>query len=81
MACRDGETDTKTRFRSERFYNVDDKHYFSTREGREIGPYGSKKDAEEGLQRYLKCIVKDESTEIQAEQAALEGSWANTHFQ
>ncbi len=80
MACRDGEEE-KTRFRSERFYVVDDRHYFSTREGIELGPFGSKKDAAEGLKRYLQCLNEDEGTEIQAQQAAMEGTWANTHFQ
>ena len=41
-------------FRTNRFFTVADKWYFSTREGFDSGPYGDKSQAEEGLRRFLK---------------------------
>ncbi|OZG71456.1 hypothetical protein BTA51_21210 [Hahella sp. CCB-MM4] len=43
-----------TPFRTDRFFSVSDKWYFSTREGFDSGPYASKLRAEEGLKRFLK---------------------------
>lgn len=80
MACRAGEED-KTRFRSQRFYIVDDKHYFSTREGTEIGPFGSRKDAEDGLARYIKYATGENANIRLAETAAMQGEWASTQFE
>ncbi len=80
MTCRDGEEE-KTRFRSERLYIVDEKHYFSTREGTEIGPFGSRLDAEQGMQRYVKHINSEGGSEKKAHAAALQGDWASTNFE
>ncbi len=80
MACRAGEIE-KTRFRSERFYIVDDKHYFSTREGTEIGPFGSRQDAEDGLDRYIKYVSGETPNIKLAESAAMQGDWASTQFE
>lgn len=80
MTCRHGEGE-KTRFRSERFYCVDDKHYFSTREGSEIGPFGRRQDAEQGLQRYVKYMAGENPNEKMAQTAALQGDWASTYFE
>jgi hypothetical protein len=41
-------------FRTERFFAVGNRWYFSTREGIDSGPYASKDRAEEGLRRFLK---------------------------
>ncbi|WLQ14038.1 DUF6316 family protein [Hahella aquimaris] len=46
--------DGLTPFRSDRFFAVGDKWYFSTREGFDSGPYAAKERAEEGLRRFLK---------------------------
>ena len=45
-----------TYFRSARFFKVDAKYYFSTREGTEIGPYISIETATQGLDRYVKSV-------------------------
>ena len=41
-------------FRTNRFFTVSDKWYFSTREGFDSGPYVDKANAEDGLKRFLK---------------------------
>jgi len=40
-------------FRSNRFFSVSGRWYFSTREGEDLGPFASRDDAETGLARYL----------------------------
>ena len=45
-------------FRSNRFFNVGTKWYFSTREGFDSGPYADKHRAESSLQRFLAIISK-----------------------
>ncbi len=42
-----------TRFRSDRYFVVDKKWYFTTREGTNEGPFNSADDAHRGLGRYL----------------------------
>ena len=44
-------------FRTDRFFSVSDKWYFSTREGFDSGPYANKGRAEEGLKRFLKVAL------------------------
>mgnify|MGYP007012736374 FL=1 len=46
-------------FRSDRFYEVDKKHYFSTREGIEIGPFRSKNEADLDFERFIGRIEKN----------------------
>lgn len=41
-------------FRTERFFAVGNRWYFSTREGVDSGPYASRERAAEGLKRFLK---------------------------
>ena len=67
-------------FRSGRFYNAGGEYYFSTREGMEVGPFGSKKEAAMGLERFVHCL-KTEECVVKAKQAAETGSWAITNFQ
>jgi len=45
-------------FRSNRFFSVGSKWYFSTREGFDSGPYSNKERAEHSLQRFLNIITK-----------------------
>lgn len=45
-----------TPFRSNRFFSVGDKWYFSTREGFDSGPYANKARAETSLKRFLHII-------------------------
>lgn len=42
-----------TRFRSDRYFVVDKKWYFTTREGTNEGPFDSAEAARQGLARYL----------------------------
>ena len=71
----------RTRFRSDRFYLVDAKYYFSTREGQELGPFYSKNEASLGLERYIRCINEGSELNIKsASQIALQGNWAVSHY-
>lgn len=45
-------------FRSNRFFYVGNKWYFSTREGFDSGPYANKERAQNSLQRFLKIACK-----------------------
>ena len=45
-------------FRSDRFFSVGRKWYFSTREGFDSGPYANKERAKHSLQRFLNIINK-----------------------
>ena len=51
---RKGEDTEKTWFRTDRFYNVNGSWHFMTREGEELGPYGSKQDAQAALMLYIR---------------------------
>ncbi|MFL0804156.1 MAG: DUF6316 family protein [Agarilytica sp.] len=80
MTCRAGETE-QTRFRSDRLYAVENKYFFSTREGSEIGPFDSHEGAEQALERYLKYIGPEGENETAARAAAMQGEWASTNFE
>ncbi|OEY66640.1 DUF6316 family protein [Marinobacter sp. X15-166B] len=43
-------------FRSERIFCVDNKWYFTTREGFDSGPFYSRQRAEIGVQRFLHVV-------------------------
>lgn len=43
-------------FRSGRFFSASGKWFFSTREGRDHGPYESKQQAEEELRMFLRGL-------------------------
>lgn len=45
-------------FRSDRFFTVGDKWYFTTREGFDSGPYANRERAEKSLQRFLNIVSK-----------------------
>ncbi len=45
-------------FRSDRFFCVGNKWYFSTREGFDSGPYANKERAEMSLNRFLQVVSK-----------------------
>lgn len=45
-------------FRSDRFFCVGNKWYFSTREGFDSGPYANKHRAENSLNRFLNIVSK-----------------------
>lgn len=81
MTNREDDEEEKTRFRSVRFFAIEDKYYFSTREGMEVGPFTSKEEAEAGLTRYINALEDNNGNTSLAEAAALHGNWASTHFQ
>lgn len=80
MKNRKGEPE-QTRFRSERFFVVGDAHYFTTREGTDLGPFGSKAEAELGLERYIQYMLTENPCEKIARDVALQGNWATTNYQ
>lgn len=45
-------------FRSGRYFNVEAKWYFSSREGIDHGPYDSKYDAEVSLDVFIQNIIQ-----------------------
>jgi hypothetical protein len=54
--------------RSGRYFYIDNKWYFSCREGKEKGPYESKEDAEKALLAYIEEMAdsQESSTEEMA---------------
>ena len=54
MSMRDKDQETKTFFRSDRFFCEGGKWYFTTRENTIEGPYDSRADAEQELMLYLR---------------------------
>lgn len=81
MAIRNGEEE-KTWFRTDRFFCVDNKWYFSTREGTSIGPYHTKEDARQGMALYVEHMTKTGGEgESVAHKIATSGRWSATHFQ
>jgi len=52
IESRSGETENIP-FRTGRFYNIDSKWYFASREQADVGPYESKQAAEQALTIYL----------------------------
>ena len=55
MEYRNGE-DTAMHFRSERFYAINCEWFFTTREGREIGPFQTHQEAEVELMLYIRHL-------------------------
>lgn len=55
MQIRKGE-ETKSWFRSDRFYHTADGWWFQTREHTELGPYDSHKEAESELCLYIRRL-------------------------
>lgn len=49
-------------FRSDRFFSVGNKWYFSTREGFDSGPYANRERAESSLSHFLQIVSKFAST-------------------
>ena len=52
MDKRDGEQN-RPAFRTDRLYQVDGRWYFVTREKTREGPYDTRLDASQGIQRYI----------------------------
>jgi len=49
-------------FRSGRFFSIENKWYFSSREGIDHGPYDSKHDAEVNLDCFINNIMRVEQS-------------------
>jgi len=79
MVNRKGE-DEKHRYRSDRFFKVNDVWYFTTREKLDIGPFGSIQSAQQGLTLFIKNIESGLSSEKAAAAIAVNGQWATTHY-
>ena len=67
-------------FRTDRCFNVENKWYFSTREGQDVGPFGSREKALRGVQRYIDSIYLGRTSGIYAAKVASDGLWATTGF-
>ncbi len=79
MQLRATETTNRTWFRSERFALIGKDWFFLTREGHNIGPFGSKNEAALGFERYLEFIDDDlERGRKYAESIAARGVWGLT---
>jgi len=80
MAHRAHEED-KTRFRTDRFYTINNKWYFASRENDNIGPFSNLSEARKALRLYLETIKHHQYTEEYAENLAKNGPWATTYYQ
>ena len=76
---REGERD-QTWFRSERFFIVASDHFFSTREGVDVGPFPSRSAAERGLDLYIQVMQTEKSAGLYASKVAMQGLWASTGY-
>ena len=54
---RQGESDSQTRFRVERLFSIGSAWYFSTREGRDQGPFISKEHAQKAISKYIMSVT------------------------
>lgn len=79
LHLREGEGE-RTWFRSDRFFTVESDHFFSTREGVDVGPFPSRAAAERGLQLYIKVMQKEEAAGMYASKIAMQGLWASTGY-
>lgn len=56
---RKNELNVSAHFRAHRVHTINSEWYFVTREGQNIGPFPTKKEAEESLVEFLESIKKD----------------------
>ncbi|KZZ59730.1 hypothetical protein A3762_04355 [Oleiphilus sp. HI0125] len=68
-----------TYFRSERLQVIDGQYYIATREGEDLGPFGTRVEAERGLARFIEAIQDHDNYRL-AKSAALNGAWATNNF-
>lgn len=80
MKCRENEP-VKSWFRSDRFFTIENRWYFITREGQNIGPFETLGHAKSGVSLFLNSVQKDQYSERYAETIAQDGQWALTRFQ
>ncbi|MGI1678858.1 MAG: DUF6316 family protein [Cellvibrionaceae bacterium] len=79
MQCREKES-VKSWFRSDRFFTIENRWYFITREGQNVGPFESINHARTGVNLFLNSVQKDNYSEQYAESIAQSGQWALTRF-
>lgn len=65
---RDGELGSVP-FRSGRFFYIDQKWYFSCREGRDQGPFNSREAAEQALHKYIQNMAQNAASTYPVPQA------------
>lgn len=81
MNARRGELVDKVWYRSERFFCVDGKWYFSTREGTDVGPYANRSAAASGLILYIQYMqTNPEQGQLYASKIARRGLWETTLY-
>ena len=56
QSFRRGEDGSQTRFRVNRLFSSGSAWYFSTREGKEQGPYITKEHAQQAINRFIKEV-------------------------
>jgi hypothetical protein len=76
---RAGEED-KHWFRSDRFFLVGNEWYFTTRENRDVGPFGTREEAAHGLALFIECMEKQHACVNHAISVATNGDWAVVGF-
>ena len=79
MQCREKEP-VKSWFRSDRFFTIDNRWYFTTREGQNVGPFESIGHAKSGVNLFLTSVQNDHYSNSYAESIARDGHWAQTQF-
>ena len=52
----------KTWFRTDRFFLADGQWYFTTRDNRDVGPFGTREKAAHGLELFLECMSKPDAS-------------------
>lgn len=66
-------------FRSDRFLVINGSYYFATREGQDIGPFATKAQARNGLERFIYAIQDGLGFE-RARALSFGSTWAVTKF-
>lgn len=79
MIFREGES-KKVWFRTDRCFRVGDQWYVATREGKDVGPYSSRIEAERSVPRYVKIMKQDSRYDMYARKLALNGIWASNDY-
>lgn len=81
MHYRPGESSNKVRYRTDRYLLIQEKWFFSTREGHNIGPFTNKACTHEGVSLFLRYIIHDpEHGSLYAERIAERGLWESTLY-
>lgn len=68
-------------FRGDRFLQIDNQWFFTIREGRDVGPFLSRKNADHGLTLFIECLQKQFATVDYAISVAKEGDWSMGYYQ